>query len=94
VVLRVACRGDGRLDDVVRGGEVRLAHAETDDRTARGLQRLGLGIDGESGGFSDGGDALGDAMSHNPIISDASGGFQRLRPASMSGTLRRCKFRY
>ena len=52
---------DGGLNDVLRGGEVRFARPETDHRTSGSLQRLGLGIDGEGGGFGDGRDAPGDA---------------------------------
>ena len=58
VVLRVAAGRDGRLDDVLRGREVRLAGAEADDVLARGLQRLGLGVDGQGGRLGDGADAL------------------------------------
>ena len=48
---------DRRLDDVGRGREVGLAGAEADDRLARRLERLGLGVDGQRGGLGDGRDA-------------------------------------
>ena len=49
VVGRVPAGGDGRLDDVGRRREVRLAGAEADDVLAGRLQRLGLRIDGQGG---------------------------------------------
>ena len=61
VVARVEagllCRGDDRG----RGREVRLAGAEPDDGAAGGLERLGLGVDGQSGGLGDAPDPGGDA---------------------------------
>ena len=56
VVLRVAAGVDGGLDDVVGRREVGLAGAEADDRLARRLQGLGLGVDGQRGRLGDGGD--------------------------------------
>src|SRR4029453_1430885 len=53
--LRAFCFGGvaeglgGGLDDVGGGGEVGLTGAEADDRLARSLERLGLGVDGERG---------------------------------------------
>ena len=61
VVARVAAGRDGGLDDVVGRREVGLAGAEADDRLARRLQRLGLGVDRQRGGLGDGTDSLGDA---------------------------------
>ena len=46
--------GDGRIDDVPRGREVRLARTEPDHRLAGRLQRLGLGIDRQGGRRGDG----------------------------------------
>jgi hypothetical protein len=66
VVGRVRGGALGRLDDVVRGGEVRLARAEADDRLPGGLERLGLGRDGQGRGFLHVGDALGE--SHGLIL--------------------------
>ena len=53
---RVVAGRDRRLDDVVGGGEVRLAGAEADHRAPGRLQRLGLGVDGERRGLGDGAD--------------------------------------
>ena len=61
VVLGLAGSLDGRLHDVVRGGEIRFARAEANDRPAGCLQRLGLGINGQGCGFGNGGYALGNA---------------------------------
>jgi hypothetical protein len=57
---RLGAGGHGRLDDVVGGGEVGLAGAEADDVLPGGLERLGLGVDGQGGRLGDGGDAAGD----------------------------------
>ena len=57
VVGRVAAGLDGRLDDVGRGREVRLARPEADDVLAGGLERLGLGVDGQGGRRRHGGGA-------------------------------------
>ena len=51
----------GRLDDVVRRREVRLAGAEADHRLAGGLEGLGLRVDREGRRLGDRGDAAGDA---------------------------------
>ena len=56
VHLRVAARPHRGLDDVLRRGEVGLAGAEPDDVLALRLQRLGLRIDGQGGGFGNGGE--------------------------------------
>ena len=56
---RLAGRLDGRLDDGRRGREVGLARAEADDVGTGGLERLGLGVDGERGGLGDAADARG-----------------------------------
>ena len=59
VELGLAGRVDGCLDNVVRGGEVRLAGAKANDRTPGSLQGLGFGINGKGGGFGNGGDPCG-----------------------------------
>ena len=65
---RVSARGRDRgLDDVLGRREVGLAGAEADHVLARGLQRLGLGVDRERGRLVDGGDAGGDA-SHGSMV--------------------------
>ncbi|VXB69037.1 hypothetical protein ARTHRO9AX_180653 [Arthrobacter sp. 9AX] len=61
MVLRLAGGFDRRLDDVLRGGEVRFACAEPNNRPACCLQRLRLGINGKGGGFGNCGYALGNA---------------------------------
>ena len=61
---------DGGLDDGAGRREVGLAGAEADHVLARGLQRLGLGVDGERRRLADGGDASGDT-SHGPILGTA-----------------------
>ncbi len=58
VVLRLAGRFNGCLDDVVGGGEVWFAGTETNHGTTRGLQCLGLGVNGKGGGLGNGGDSL------------------------------------
>ena len=70
MVDRVLAGRDGRLDDVGRGREVGLAGAEADDRLAGGLERLGLGVDGQGGGLGDGRDAAGDTgfRGHGAIV--------------------------
>lgn len=60
VVLGVRAGFDGRLHDVVGGREVRLTGAEADHRTSGGLEGLGLGVHGESGGLGDRADSGGD----------------------------------
>ena len=49
----------GRLHDVGRGREVRLAGPEADHRATRRLEGLGLGVDGQGGRLGDSGDAGG-----------------------------------
>ena len=82
VVLRLAGGLDGGLHDVVRGGEVRFAGAEADDRPAGGLQRLRLGINGQGGGFGNGGNALGNAGGRH------GGSILRLQPVAECGIRR------
>ncbi len=57
VVAHFGAGGDGRLDDVVGGGEVGFAGAEADDVLPFGLEGLGLGVHGEGGRGGDGGEA-------------------------------------
>ena len=57
VVARVGARRRGGGDDVLGRREVRLPRAEADDVLAGGLQRLGLGVDGEGRRLGDGGQA-------------------------------------
>ena len=64
VETRLLARPLGGLDDVTGRREVRLPGAEADDRPARRLQRLGLGVHGQRGGFGDSGDACGDSGWH------------------------------
>ena len=54
VVARIGARRRGGGDDVLGRREVRLPGAEADDVLAGGLQRLGLGVDGERGRLGDG----------------------------------------
>jgi len=61
VVPRVAAGLDGGGDDVVGGGEVGLARAESDDGPTLRLQRLGLRVDLQCRGLRDRAEALGDA---------------------------------
>src|SRR5690606_21166450 len=73
VEARHPAGGHRGLDDVVGSGEVGLARTEPDDRAARRLERLGLGVDGQRGGFGYRGDALGDARTidaHLSIVTD------------------------
>ena len=65
--------------------EVGLAGAEADDGLAGGLERLGLGVDGERGGLGDGRDATGDTgiTGHGPIVARAG---RRDRTDSDPGT--------
>ena len=63
----VAAGGHGRLDDVVRRGEVGLSRPEADDGATGRLEGLGLGIDGEGRGLGDGGKAPGDSGGHGGI---------------------------
>ena len=58
MVLRLARSFNGSLDDVVRGGEIGFTGTETDHGTSRGLQCLGLGVNGKGGGLGNGGDSL------------------------------------
>ncbi len=60
MVPGVTARLDRRLDDVSRRGEIRLAGTEADDGLTGGLERLGLGIDGQRGRRGDGLDSTGD----------------------------------
>ena len=68
VALGVAGGDDGGLDDVVGGGEVRLACAETDDRATLRLHRLGLGVDGQGGRLRDSADTLRDPGGDNHAV--------------------------
>ena len=61
---RLGARALRGLDDVAGGREVRFAGPEADDRPARRLERLGLGVHGQRGGFGDSGDACGDSRRH------------------------------
>ena len=61
VVARIGAGGLGGRDHGGRGGEVRLARAEADDRAARRLERLRLRVDGQRGGLGDPADPGGDA---------------------------------
>ena len=75
MVLRLARGLDGGLHDVARGREVGFSGAEADDRPASCLQRLRLRIDGQSGGFGNSGNALGDAGSrHGRVRSSLAAG--------------------
>ena len=79
VVAGVAAGLDGRLHDVVGGGEVRLAGPEADDRAAGGLEGFGLGVDGERRGLGDPADAGGDpavahgGFAHAPMLASPGG---------------------
>ena len=61
VVLRLARRVDGCLDDVIRRGELGFTCAEANNRPASCLQCLSLGVNGQGGGFGNSGNALGNA---------------------------------
>src|SRR5205085_887437 len=60
VVARHPAGGHGRRHDVVGRGEVGFAGAEADHVLPRRLQGLGLGVDGQGGGFFDGTNTSGD----------------------------------
>ena len=57
VVARIGARRDRGGDDVLGRREVGLPGTEADDVLAGGLQRLGLGVDGERRRLGDGGEA-------------------------------------
>ena len=62
MVAHLGTRRHSRGDDVVGRGEVGLAGAEADDVLAGGLQRLGLGVDGERRRLGDGRQSGGDSV--------------------------------
>ena len=75
MVFRLAGGLDGGLHNVAGGREVGFPGTEANDRTAGCLQRLRLGIDGQSGGFGYGGNALGNAGSrHGRVRSSLAAG--------------------
>ena len=58
VVAGIRAGRDGGRHDVGRSREVRLPGAEADDVLAGGDEGLGLGVDGQGGGFRHSGYAL------------------------------------
>ena len=82
VVLGVAAGVDRGLHDVRRGREVGFARAETDDRAALRLQRLGLRIHLQRGRLGDAADPVGDAMVTGRGSWGAHGDHRRGRPDS------------
>ena len=64
VVAHLGARRDRRIDDVLRGREVRLAGTEPDHVLALGLQSLGLGVDRQGGRWCDRGESCGGSF-HN-----------------------------
>ncbi len=69
VVGPLSAGGDGRLDDVVGGGEVGLARAEADHRLAGRLELAGLSVDREGRGGGDPADPGGNPAGQNVIRS-------------------------